>query len=206
MNIDKTWADFKQTVSDKQLDTQYKDMGDNPSKYMLWAPDGFDVYMTSLVKNTTEAADFEDNFKALCNKKIRVRTDDRKFTLRTIKSDVDVDLPDDNWVEIFSVDGRGMPVYLWIEFYSGNYEIRLTMDGSVAFQMNNLEVSTYDLGDRNQVGYVGGAPYRRSSDLFCWHFPDDIYYKTNFRLDARRRTGNNRGIDRFLFIHKEELV
>ena len=128
-----------------------------------------------------------------------------QYVLQTIFTDTDVDFNDDTWHTIFDISSAGKPEYLWMEFYDSNFDVRITMDGIVGFEMNNSEMGSFDLADLRLVGYVGGAPYRRSSDLFSWHFPTDISFKTNFKVEVRRRSGYYHGFDKGLLIWKKKV-
>lgn len=128
----------------------------------------------------------------------------KEYTLKTLKSDKDIDFLDDSWHTIIDLTASGKPVYFWAEFYNGNFEIRITMDGTVAYLMDDKEMVNYDLAVANLVKFKGNAPYKQSSDIFSWYFPD-IYFATSFVVDVRRRSGNNHGLDRMMFIYKEEI-
>lgn len=64
MNIN-TWAGFKALVNSKQLLIQYTE---SEAVYELFAPEaGSFMWATSLLKGTSDATDFENNFKPTAN-------------------------------------------------------------------------------------------------------------------------------------------
>ena len=123
-----------------------------------------------------------------------------KYRLQTETDLVDIDFTNDDWHTIFDLTDEGTPYYLHIEFYDGNFEIRVTMDGVVSFQMDNTEMGTHDLNDGNQVRYQHNAPYRRSNDLVSWHFPDGLTFDSTFKVEVRRRSGSGHGFDNGLLL------
>lgn len=66
-----SWADYKTLVSNKKLLMQYEQVG---SRYRIFSPeaDSF-MWITTLVKGTEEATDFETNFKATANQPLEVK-------------------------------------------------------------------------------------------------------------------------------------
>jgi len=122
------------------------------------------------------------------------------YRLQTETDVTDKDFTDDTWLTIFDISGEGKPYYLHLEFYDGNFEIRVTMDGVVGFQMTNTEMGTHDLADGNQVRYQHNAPYKRSNDLVSWHFPESLSFNTSFKIEVRRRSGNGHGFDNGLLL------
>jgi len=76
MNISKDWTGFIAVVSSRHLHLQYEDLGDNPSKYMLWAHDGNDEYQCKVTKGTEDATDFVNNYKDNANQPIIERNGD----------------------------------------------------------------------------------------------------------------------------------
>ena len=64
MEITKSWVDFKAIVSNKNLHLQY----DEPSQkdyYNIFSMDGFILYKCILEKGSSDASDFETNFKVI---------------------------------------------------------------------------------------------------------------------------------------------
>jgi len=119
-----------------------------------------------------------------------------KYRLQLERQDTNIDFSGDTWYTVFDINAEGRPTYLWTEFYTGNYEIRITMDGENVFELNNQEMGWYDMADANQVSDVIGVLYRRSADVISWHFPTSLTFDTQFKYEVRRRSGDNRGLDR----------
>ncbi len=119
-----------------------------------------------------------------------------KYRLQLETHDGNIDFLDDTWHTIFTVSVAGKPNYLWTEFYNGNYEIRITMDGEVVWQLNNSQMGGYDLSDGNQTRYQPGVLYRRSVDVISWHFSPSLTFDTEFKYEVRRRSGTSGGFDR----------
>jgi len=122
-----------------------------------------------------------------------------KYRLQLEVNDNAIDFVNDNWHTVFDVTSEGKPSYLWTEFYDGNYEIRITIDGEVCWQLDNNLMGNFDFNDRNQVGYKGFVIYRRSTDIISWHFSPSLTFDNSFKYEVRRRTGNGHGFDRGIF-------
>lgn len=126
------------------------------------------------------------------------------YSLRTYKNDTDVDFVGDTWYTAVSITGEGQPSYVHMEFYSSNWQVRITIDGTEIFDMTNSEMANYQLQDANLVKFARGAPYRRSSDMFSWHFPDNVSYSSSFLVEVKRRSGNSAGLDMVFCVYKEK--
>ena len=70
------WSTFKSFVDDRSLSIQFLEHTDC---FDLWASDGFVTYTCDLVKGTSDATDFENNYESDGNKKI-VKIDDEGHT------------------------------------------------------------------------------------------------------------------------------
>lgn len=75
MEIKLDWTAFKNRVDSQGLFLQYIDVN---GSYILWAPDDVIVFSCSVIKNTPDATDFENNYMALANKDLVQRDPDGK--------------------------------------------------------------------------------------------------------------------------------
>jgi len=70
MELTKTWTELKDLISSKKLRLQYEEMNDTPARYFLFAIESNITYNCKILKNTSDATDFETNYKSNCNKPI----------------------------------------------------------------------------------------------------------------------------------------
>lgn len=69
-----SWTEFKNLVETKQLLLQYSD---NSREYDLFAPESSSfLWHTSILKESSDATDFETNFKASANRPLEYRSSD----------------------------------------------------------------------------------------------------------------------------------
>lgn len=70
MNI-ASWSDFKTIVAAKKLSMQYTE---TDTRFAIFAPEAaIFLWQTTLLKNTEDGDDFEDNFKAGANQPIEIK-------------------------------------------------------------------------------------------------------------------------------------
>ena len=122
-----------------------------------------------------------------------------KYRLQLEHTTDDIDFTNDDWHTVFDISAEGKPTYLWSEFYDGNFEIRVTMDGEIVWQMDDNDMGRYDMSDGNQTRYQPGVLYRRTVDVISWHFSPSLTFDTQFKYEVRRQSGGNHGFDRGLF-------
>lgn len=67
MELSKTWSELKNLISNKHLHLQYEEMTDTPPRYFIFAEDGAFIYTCKILKDTADATDFENNYKADAN-------------------------------------------------------------------------------------------------------------------------------------------
>lgn len=66
MAID-TWSNYKTLINNKELEMQYNEFGD---RYDIFASESPFLWVITLLKNTSDATDFENNYKSNCNKQV----------------------------------------------------------------------------------------------------------------------------------------
>jgi 5-hydroxyisourate hydrolase-like protein (transthyretin family) len=69
MDLSLNWDSFKSIVVDKRLFIQYVDLN---NKYYVYASDEPFIYLVTVDKGTTEATDFDENFKSEANRPMTV--------------------------------------------------------------------------------------------------------------------------------------
>lgn len=118
-----------------------------------------------------------------------------KYTLRFEANDTDIDFVGDTWYTVFDINDEGKPYSLKIEFYNSDWQVKITMDGVEVFNMTNSEMGNFGFNTANATKYIRGMPYRYANDSFVWHFPDDITFDTEFKVEVKRRSGKSAGFD-----------
>ena len=76
VEMSKTWDELKTLVSIKSLRLQYEYMTDNIERYVVWASENSDTYISKFTAASADGIDFEANYKIVSNLPIKTGEDE----------------------------------------------------------------------------------------------------------------------------------
>jgi len=214
--IELTWTEFKTQIIDEDFPLNYRILYKENTAigYEIYAMDETTVWYSNLY-DTADKTEFEENYKALCNKyhvqniSIHSLADGLalvpRYRPKFYVSDSNIELNSSD-TQLTSIDVDGQIDSIAVTFNRDDVEFILIVDGTEIFRetLENLSHnSKYYLHKDNNV-FTVIVSNNGKQIIFNWNCPCDL--TSNFTVKAKKTISGSTNMTSILIAYREKII
>jgi len=214
--IELTWTEFKTQIIEEEFPLNYRILykEDTAIGYEIYAMDETTVWYSNLY-DTADKTEFEENYKALCNKyhvqniSIHSLADGLalvpRYRPKFYVSDSNIELNSSD-TQLTSIDVDGQIDSISVTFDRDDVEFSLWIDETEIFReiLDNLaHTSKYDL-NKNNICFTVITSNNGKQIIMKWDSPCDL--TSNLTIKAKKTISGTTNMTSILIAYREKII